>query len=130
MEITSVRTLWGFPPGNEYSMLTASSENMYHDRGETGSSHYCKLILSSAWNFWIIKKFPLCSSKELSSVACARMCPAARPNSLPGSPLGSCCFLRGLLYGLGGGGTRRIFCKPRKSVVELFFYFLSYFMQQ
>lgn len=126
MEITSVHTLWGFPPGNEYSMLTASSANMHHDRGETGSSHYCKLILSSAWDFWIIKKFPLHRSKEFSSAACVGLpgrtaCLAARWEVV--------VFLWVCSMGWGGGGEVFLASLENQSFI-IIFYFLSYFMQQ
>lgn len=117
MEITSAARCGVSPPGNEYSMGTASSANMYHDRGEAGSSHCCKLVLSSAWIiiiiiiFWLIKKFPLRSSKEFSSAARARMCPAEQPPNLLFSYGFSVCAV---------GGS--VPCKPRKSLVEIYFF--------
>lgn len=66
------------------------------------------LILSSACNFGVIKKFPLRSSEELSAAASARV------SGCPESP----CFLMGLLHEFGE--KKSVSCKPRKSVV---FYF-------
>jgi len=75
-----------FPPGNEYSVLTAPSENMYHDRGGTGPSHYCKLVLSSAWSFWVRTEFPLRRRTERSPAAWAR------GQAAPGKPVASYGF--------------------------------------